>query len=506
MKSKINRKFMQLAIKEARKSNPESDNRIHPKVGVVVVKNNRILGKGSRGELCAGEHAEYTILERKLKDKNLKGTILYTTLEPCTTRKHPKIPCAKWIVKRRIAMVVIGMLDPNHDICGRGVWFLRNNKVKVEYFPSELQSKVEEMNRDYISQFRKEPSSFDENSLMEASSTYEKGAVYAASIDDLSVDLIQFYLSKINMRLEIPSKELWRFFVKKGFAVMARDRRTVIPTVAGILLFNRKPETYLVQNKIKAAFFRGSEQGETIDYQDINCSLPAMIDETVKFFKRNMRSAMRIEGFTRVEISEYPTEALREAIRNAIVHRDYNIEGATIFVKMFQDRIVVESPGLLPRPLTLDKIRKLNYVPIWRNALITRAMSDMGFIEERGGGIRRMHDFMLNHGLREPEFKYNSGYFSVTFYGPSEKILELHPKEVNVIYAIEPAKLALINDRQKEIMKLLLKLGRISSAECTSHFKITRDTANRDFRRLIELELIELKGKGRATYYVLKKK
>jgi len=55
---------------------------------------------------------------------------------------HTKIPCAKWIVKRRIAMVVIGMLDPNHDICGRGVWFLRNNKVKVEHFPSELQSEV----------------------------------------------------------------------------------------------------------------------------------------------------------------------------------------------------------------------------------------------------------------------------------------------------------------------------------------------------------------------------
>lgn len=239
----------------------------------------------------------------------------------------------------------------------------------------------------------------DDESLMESSSNYEKKPIYAASIDDLSLESIKFYLNSINLKIEVPSEELWQFFVKKGFLIIFGKRRMLIPTVAGLLLFGKDPETFLVQTKIKADYFRGVEPVETIDHLDIKGTLPKVIDETTKFFLRNMKSAMRIEGFSKVEITEYPTEALREAVRNAIIHRDYVIEGATVMVKMFRDRVIVESPGLLPRPLTLKGIRSLNYKPISRNPIIARAMFDMGFIEERGGGIKRMHDLMLNYGL-----------------------------------------------------------------------------------------------------------
>ena len=231
-----------------------------------------------------------------------------------------------------------------------------------------------------------------------------------------------------------------------------------------------------------------------------------MIEEAQRFLLNNMRTAMRIEGFSKVRITEYPREALREAVRNAVIHRDYTIEGATIMVKMFRDRVMIESPGLLPHPLTLEKIRSLNYKPISRNPIIARAMFDMGIIEERGGGIKRMHDMMLDYGLKPPDFNYDSGYFIVTFYGPGEKIIDIHPKETNVIYAIEPSKLVLLNDRQKDILKYLLEHERIASGECTKYFNITRDTANRDFKKLIKEGFIKKRGTGRATHYVLKEK
>jgi len=501
----VNPKIMELAIEIAKKSKPEPDNRIHPKVGVVVVKNGKVLATGYRGELCAGEHAEYTVLERKLKDRDLTGSVLYTTLEPCTTRKHPKIPCAKWMFKRRISTVVIGILDPNPEIRGKGVLFLRENNVLVEHFPAELQLKVEETNKDFIEQFEKKPS-IDDDSLIEASSSYEKNKIYAASIDDLSLESIEFYLQRINSKIPVPSEELWQFFVKKKFLIISGKKRTLVPTVAGLLLFGKDPETFLVQSKIKADYFRGIEPVETIDHLDIKCTLPKIIDETTRFFLRNMKSAMRIEGFSRVEITEYPREALREAVRNAVIHRNYAIEGATVMVKMFRDRVIIESPGLLPRPLTLEKIRSLNYKPVSRNPIIARAMFDMKLMEERGGGIRRMHEQMLNHGLKEPDFNYDSGYFTVTFYGPGEKILDIHPKKATVVYATEPAKLTLLNDRQKGVLKYLFEHGRIASEECTKYFNITRDTANRDFKKLIKEGLIEKRGKGRATYYMLKEK
>jgi pyrimidine deaminase RibD-like protein len=143
------RDFMEMAIEEARKSVGE-DNRTHPKVGAVVVKNGAVLATAFRGELGKGEHAEYTALERKLPDATLAGTTVYATLEPCTSRNHPKTPCAQRLIDRKVKRVVIGMLDPNPRICGKGERLLRDHGIEVERFPHELVMKLEEMNRAFV--------------------------------------------------------------------------------------------------------------------------------------------------------------------------------------------------------------------------------------------------------------------------------------------------------------------------------------------------------------------
>jgi pyrimidine deaminase RibD-like protein len=142
------RRFALLAIEEALKSVPE-DGRPHPKVGAVVVKNGEILSKAHRGENLKS-HAEFIALEDKLIDDLVAGSTVYTTLEPCTTRKHPKIPCAQRLVDRKVARVVIGMPDPNPDIRGRGDQLLSEAGIEVQLFPRDLRAQVEEMNRDFI--------------------------------------------------------------------------------------------------------------------------------------------------------------------------------------------------------------------------------------------------------------------------------------------------------------------------------------------------------------------
>jgi pyrimidine deaminase RibD-like protein len=142
------RDFAQMAIEEARKSVPE-DARPHPKVGAVVVKDGKILSTAYRGEKTKS-HAEYVALDEKLSDDVVAGATVYTTLEPCTTRKHPKIPCAQRLVDRRVSRVVIGMLDPNPDIRGRGEQLLSDAGIEVQLFPRGLRSQVEEMNREFI--------------------------------------------------------------------------------------------------------------------------------------------------------------------------------------------------------------------------------------------------------------------------------------------------------------------------------------------------------------------
>lgn len=144
----IDRCFEEMAIQEARLSISE-DQSIRPKVGAVVVKDGRVVSKAHRGE-NPRRHAEYIALEDKLPGDLIAGATVYTTLEPCTTRNHPKIPCAQRLVDRKVARVVIGMLDPNPEIRGMGVQTLTDHGIETQFFPIDLQNQIAELNRDFI--------------------------------------------------------------------------------------------------------------------------------------------------------------------------------------------------------------------------------------------------------------------------------------------------------------------------------------------------------------------
>ena len=169
-------------------------------------------------------------------------------------------------------------------------------------------------------------------------------------------------------------------------------------------------------------------------------------------------------------------------------------------LEVLSDRVVVSSPGLPPAPLTLASLRKGKYRPCSRNPVLAQCLSYFHRIEERGSGFRRMNEQMLDHGLDRPILGTDTGYFQVTFPGPSDNIERLLVPESQL--AVTPAIEAQLNERQKKLLMLLAAGEELTSRRCESEFSVTRDTATRDFKLLMKLGLARKEGRGRSTKYV----
>ncbi|PIP12394.1 MAG: hypothetical protein COX49_05885, partial [bacterium (Candidatus Stahlbacteria) CG23_combo_of_CG06-09_8_20_14_all_40_9] len=143
--------------------------------------------------------------------------------------------------------------------------------------------------------------------------------------------------------------------------------------------------------------------------------LVKLIEETYKTISAHIKERQYLHDLFFIEKFEYPVFAWQEAIVNAVAHRDYSIQGLSIEIWMFDDRIEIRSPGLPPEPVTLEKILKRERVHASRNPLIVRILTDLGYARETGEGIPRMFEEMEKNGLYPPEIKIVAdSLFSVT--------------------------------------------------------------------------------------------
>jgi len=146
---------MKFSIKEGKKSKSEIG-KLSPKVGAVLLQDGKIIGHAFRGERGKGDHAEFTLFEKKLKGKDISKGTLFTTLEPCTYRKNHE-PCSNRIIEKGIKKVYIGMLDPNPKIYNKGCTKLKHSGVEVEYYPDELRKEIKTDNWNFIDQYKANP-------------------------------------------------------------------------------------------------------------------------------------------------------------------------------------------------------------------------------------------------------------------------------------------------------------------------------------------------------------
>jgi len=171
-------------------------------------------------------------------------------------------------------------------------------------------------------------------------------------------------------------------------------------------------------------------------------------------------------------------------------------------LEVFSDRVVISSPGLPPAPITLASLRKGKYRPCSRNPVLAQCLSFFHRIEERGSGFKRMRQQMLDHGLDQPLYGTDTGYFQVTFPGPGENIDRLRAPKAPIL--VTPTIEAQLSKRQKVILAQILKAGSVTSGWGVKKFGIVYDTIHRDLNDLVDLGLLKQEGKGRTTRYTLK--
>lgn len=319
-----------------------------------------------------------------------------------------------------------------------------------------------------------------------------------AAYDDINEKLVEDFLKNraIKQELNIPSISI-KDFLLKTIRVLKKEKNNLYPTNAAILFFCPNPQKFIPQSSIKIARYKGVSRAEFLDSKEISSSLYDIIDNAEKFFQRNTRLASKIVGSKRVEIMEYPFEAIREALVNAMAHRDYNRSGSNIQVDIFDDRVEVLSPGgLLPG---LD-IKNLEGIHETRNRKICEILHETKDMERYGTGIIKMKEFMKGHGLIPPDFIQPGDFFKVVFYGPGENILDLIPsipeeRQVN----LEDHGL---NERQIKALSLMVNKGEvITNRKYRELFKVSKKTAASDLKKLVEEGQIVQKGKGRNVRY-----
>ncbi len=181
---------------------------------------------------------------------------------------------------------------------------------------------------------------------------------------------------------------------------------------AGVLFFARNVRRFFNQAYVTCLLFKGTEKVRILDRKDFTGGIVADIEDSLRFIERNTRLAYKIEKLQREEIPEYPPAALREAITNAVMHRNWFIEGANVFVEIFSDRIEISNPGGLPTGMLPSD---LGHKSVRRNPLIADLLHRIEFIEKAGTGILRMMAAVNDHGSPPPAFE-STGFFTATFW------------------------------------------------------------------------------------------
>ncbi len=473
------RKYMKMAIDVMKKSIQEPrEDKVSPKVGAVLIKKDGTEETAFRGELRHGDHAEFTLLERKNRSVVLDDSILFATLEPCApgARKHPKLGCAERIVNARIKKVWIGIEDPDPTVDRKGIQYLLDNGVEVEMFDSDLQNVIRDSNKQFIKEAEQRAKEVNKKKSIFLSE--KENAEMKSCLDDLSKDNLQMFIDKAKLNVKIGTDKFNRIFEQLGFLV--RSKNKYIPTGIGLLLFGERPQLTYPNALIRAT----DNTGEREDIVTIEGALINQADKIQDWYKERIDKGIDRSRVKRKVIHTYPLVVFREAIINALVHRDYDIQGAPIYFEINKDSIVIKSPGKPVSPLRIEQIQKFNAPSLSRNPKIMYAFDQLGLVEQRGLGFQTIKSLPSQFNLPLPIVSYEAPYMIFTFTKTEEAFREKN----------ENREIDKLNPEELKGYQWIMIASEVSSKDYAEHFDYNYKKAQRHLKKMKDLGLITDNG------------
>ena len=489
------RAMMEKAIEVMRQSVAErrGDGKPSPKVGAVLidmgdeVSNRQRMTTAYRGELREGDHAEFTLLERKNRDQKLDQCVLFATLEPCApkARSFPKLGCAERIVNARIKEVWIGIEDPDPTVDRKGIRFLQENGVTVHMFDRDLQEVIRAENKEFLEKALERAAVADEPTPEVTLSPLENAAANCR-MEELSSVALDAYRDRAKITEATNSVEFNRRLVRQGLLQPVGSQFT--PTGFGLLLFGKEPRTLMPQAGLLATIHFPDGTEEIQNFEGPQVLVP---EQAMQWLRDKLPNLIDRSAARRRQTSDPLFELVREGIVNALVHRDYSIQGAKCQLVVTPDTIEVRSPGKPVEPITLEQVQSFDAPMLSRNPTLHFVFAQMDLAEERGLGLKSMQRRAEQAKLPLPKFVWKAPYLVLTCYRSPTAATTSLPESVQ----------SELTAAERKGWQWLTTQGRAKSTEYAKVMDIDSRTARRQLNRFLELGLIRKIGSARSTDY-----
>lgn len=305
------------------------------------------------------------------------------------------------------------------------------------------------------------------------------------TLKDIDKEKVKWYLEEREKERNISKK------IKISFKNLLQNLKALKgnkPTNAGILFFGTYPQKFLPNARLRVVKFKGTKViHPTLDTANCEGTVWEMINTAEDFIRKNIRLlGIRTEkSFRREDKFEYPIKALREAIINALIHRNY-FETGDVRVFIFDNRVEIINPGSFPKGVTPKNPK---HIPV--NEILCNLVYDVGYIEKYGSGIYMMGELSKRWGNKEPYY-------------------ELHPIETKIIFESpvkEPTFVEIeieLSSRQKKAIEYVKRKSAITNKEYRKINSISKRISLMELNQLVKKNILVRKGRGRSVYYVFR--